>query len=104
MHKGMVRVDSPSILPLPLATAYQMGGKSPYPSTPHTKCIATAEGEVNTAPTPSTTTPCRSAVKECMAALERPKAAISIFGGGPVGYLPPSYLPHPPVIMPCIGG
>ena len=71
-------VTTPSVLPIHMATSSHMGGRSPSPAAPHTKRRwrresstnlkfgADEEGEVNAAPTPAATTPCRDYAKTWM--------------------------------------
>ena len=87
---------SPSILPIPLVKASQMGYKYPSTSTPHKnmkrrrESVATfpmgadREGEGNTDPTPTLTTLYRDASKAWMAALESTKVERTVDGGGNV--------------------
>ena len=84
-----------------------MGGRYPSTDTPHTKQIwrresvttfpvgAAGEGEVNAAPTPTATTPCRDAAMAWIAASERPRVARPVSGGDPIG-CPPTPCPPPP--------
>ena len=114
--RAWFRVDIPSILPLPPATASHMGGKSPSPATLYTKqrwkresvatftADKTGEGEVNAAPTPAAATPCSDSAMAYMAVSERPRAARPVARGGQIGCPPLPCGNHPPGVMPCIGG
>ena len=61
------------------------------------------EGEGNGVPTPAVITLYWDDTNACMAALDSPKTARSVSGGGLVGYLPDPYVTHPPGRMICIG-
>ena len=87
---------SPSVLPFPLATDSQIGGRSPSPATLHKKQIRRRES-VATFPegpmeegnrisytTPAATTPCSEATKDWMVASDRPITPRNVGGGGPV--------------------
>ena len=98
------RVEIPSVLNFPFATASHMGYRSPYPDIlqANWRCrskrvatlLAGAAGGGGAAATPVVTTPCSMSMKEFTAVSNKPRAPIPAVGGGPPGYPPPPWSPQ----------
>ena len=97
LNKVWLRVASPSMCPFARSTSSHMGGRSASPATLHAKHSwisenaatlhegAMCKGEGRAAPTPATTTPCRSAAKAWTAESNSPSAVNPGTGGAARG-------------------
>ena len=107
---------SPSMKPLPLATYYQMGVRSPYPVTPHAKrrwrieraaalpAVVVGDGEGRHPPTSASSIPCSASAKVRIVVSEIPRDDSPGTGGVTMGHPPLPWAPHPLSPWLVVGG